>query len=142
MVARSPISLLPCLGLLTLALACASPTGSSGAADVPTTAADGQAADSQPTDTALTDSQATASDVVTDAADPDAALAVDVASADAGGAADTCVALATSGAPPEKTVAAPTFSDVLTHEGVGADPAALKGKWTVMWFYPAATTAG
>ncbi len=127
---QSPFSLYACFGLLTLALGCATPATNASPTDAPSSVSDAAAGDGQRT---------TADAALSDVAAADVAAA-DVAE-DAAGA-DTCVALATSGEPPEKTVAAPTFSDVLTHEGVGADPAALKGKWTVMWFYPAASTAG
>lgn len=72
-----------------------------------------------------------AADVLADAA-PDATEQPD---------APLCSSLATSGEPKgmEPLVAAVS---VLDHTGAAVDTAEVKGKWTVLWFYPAAQTAG
>jgi len=55
---------------------------------------------------------------------------------------DAKPALVLSGlaAPPDKGV--PEFSGVLDSTGTAVAPSALQGKWTVLWFYPAAQTSG
>ncbi|MCO4764267.1 MAG: hypothetical protein KC502_22330 [Myxococcales bacterium] len=52
-----------------------------------------------------------------------------------------CSLVATSGHPQAKEKLA-TAEHVLDNTGAAVDVASIKGKWTVLWFYPAAQTAG
>ena len=92
---------------------------------------DGSAADSAADDTAVAAADVVADDVAAD----------DVAAADAEPDAPLCSSLATSGEPKalEPLLAA---AHVLDHTGAPVDVDVVKGKWTVIWFYPAAQTAG
>ncbi|HAN31656.1 MAG TPA: hypothetical protein DCQ06_08680 [Myxococcales bacterium] len=53
-----------------------------------------------------------------------------------------CELIGTTGQPPTQTVGLPTMTAVVNQDGVAVQSGILKGNWTVMWFYPAASTAG
>jgi hypothetical protein len=46
------------------------------------------------------------------------------------------------GKKPDAPVALPAFSQVVDSSGAGVSPDDLKGHWSVLWFYPMASTGG
>ena len=136
------------IGLLALAallghVACGSTTAAGGgntaiakdaitANDIAETldAAADAALDTAPPDAAADIAQ---TDAVAEDAAPDAALDV---------AQDVKTAVKTVGGLVLPPLAPPTFTKVVDSTGVTVTPDALQGHWTVLWFYPAASTAG
>ena len=138
-----------CASLLGL-LACSNASSAGGggtfvakdAANAGDVAADDVAAD----DVATTPDAAQGEDTVADAA---ADAAVEVAAADVTAedvavdvAQDVKKSVKTIGAQVNPPLAAPTFTQVVDTTGAKVTPDALQGHWTVLWFYPAASTAG
>ena len=83
------------------------------------------------------------------AADQGADPAVDVAAQDVAAqdvgadvGADLAAPVQTSGAQTKPALAAATFSQVVDSTGAQVAPSDLQGHWTVLWFYPAASTIG
>ena len=109
--------------LSTLLAACTAPTGPG-----PSTVA------SMP--------DATVADVAaTDAVAEDASV-VDVASAELAPDAVKPWPKGLHGKKPDTPVALPAFSQVVDSSGASVSPDALKGHWSVLWFYPLAGTSG
>ena len=89
-------------------------------------------ADTQATDTLVADTAL--ADTVAEDTSP-----VDTAAVDTG---PDCALIGTTGQPPSETVGLPTLTAVVNQDNQPVSADILKGNWTVMWFYPAASTFG
>lgn len=135
---KRPLPFALLVALLTAGCAASGATGA-----VPPLAAGQDAVDAEATDLAAADAPAADSapaDVAASDAEPGDAQPADLQTADA--SADAAKPLPATKGLQLEPLALPEFSQVVDSSGQPVSKAQLLGHYTVLWFYPAASTGG